>query len=243
MSARRDPATATAAEGSLLPSSVPSAFLASLLLADRFPSVWISTPAERDSHSLQVHRHKPVSWRAQVSNHLSALARSHGVFPGTRASGPGRKTEVGICATGSLGGTVPARRAASAQRPGRADRRAHPAHRAASGRTQRCRRVDVAGRCRPIVSLAFGPTPGTAQRFRDAKRVASYLALNSPGSAAPASSASATSATVAIAGCASCWSKRLGSLCAKIPRCSGSVNAWPCAADARSRPRHRTGVS
>jgi hypothetical protein len=39
-----------------------------------------------------------------------------------------------------------------------------------------------------------------------------------------------------------CWSKRLGLLGAKIPRYSGSINDWPCAAGARPPHRHRTGV-
>ena len=57
--------------------------LLELLLADRFPSISIPTPAERD-RQLLVHRHKLVGWRTQVRNQLSTLARSQGVFPGTR---------------------------------------------------------------------------------------------------------------------------------------------------------------
>ena len=58
--------------------------LLELLLTNRFPSIWIPTPAERDARQLLVHRHKLVSWRTQVRNQLSALARSQGIFPRTR---------------------------------------------------------------------------------------------------------------------------------------------------------------
>ena len=117
-----------------------------LLLANRFPSIWIPTPAERDSRQLLVHRHQLVSWRTQVRNQLSALARSQGLFPRTRFWTRGRQDR--SCKRCQLDRWAAQRRQdllrlLSRSRP--ADRRAHPACRATSARAQRCCRVDAAG--------------------------------------------------------------------------------------------------
>jgi transposase len=49
-----------------------------LLLADRFPKIWVPSLEERDARQLLVHRHKPVVRRTQVQNQLQAMALSHG---------------------------------------------------------------------------------------------------------------------------------------------------------------------
>jgi len=51
-----------------------------LLLQNRFPRIWIPTPAERDLRQLLRHRHKMVGLRTSVRNQLHALAMGQGVY-------------------------------------------------------------------------------------------------------------------------------------------------------------------
>jgi transposase len=50
-----------------------------LLLTDRFPRIWIPSPAERDVRQLVRHRHKLVRMRTSVMNQLHALAIGQGL--------------------------------------------------------------------------------------------------------------------------------------------------------------------
>jgi len=50
-----------------------------LLLTDRFPRIWIPSPAERDVRQLVRHRHKLVRIRTSVMNQLHALAIGQGL--------------------------------------------------------------------------------------------------------------------------------------------------------------------
>ena len=50
-----------------------------LLLAKRFPKIWVPTPVERDLRQLLWHRHKLVCLRTMLGNQLHALAMSQGL--------------------------------------------------------------------------------------------------------------------------------------------------------------------
>src|SRR5690242_11541608 len=50
-----------------------------LLMQDRFPRIWIPSPAERDVRQLVRHRHKLVRMRTSVMNQLHALAIGQGL--------------------------------------------------------------------------------------------------------------------------------------------------------------------
>jgi len=50
-----------------------------LLLTDRFPQIWIPSPAQRDVRQLLRHRHKLVGFRTSVMNQLHALAIGQGL--------------------------------------------------------------------------------------------------------------------------------------------------------------------
>ena len=50
-----------------------------LLLTDRFPRIWIPSPADRDVRQLVRHRHKLVRVRTSVMNQLHALAIGQGL--------------------------------------------------------------------------------------------------------------------------------------------------------------------
>jgi transposase len=51
-----------------------------LLLQNRFPRIWIPSPAERDVRQLLRHRHKMVCLRTSVRNQLHALAMGQGIY-------------------------------------------------------------------------------------------------------------------------------------------------------------------
>jgi len=51
-----------------------------LMLANRFPRIWIPSPEERDVRQLLRHRHKMVCLRTAVRNQLHALAMGQGVY-------------------------------------------------------------------------------------------------------------------------------------------------------------------
>src|SRR5437899_2001786 len=53
--------------------------LVKLLDEERFPRIWVPTPAERDARQLLLHRHKLVRMRTQLKNQLQALALNQGV--------------------------------------------------------------------------------------------------------------------------------------------------------------------
>jgi transposase len=50
-----------------------------LMLAKRFPKIWVPTPAERDLRQLLWHRHKLVRLRTMLGNQLHFLAMSQGL--------------------------------------------------------------------------------------------------------------------------------------------------------------------
>ncbi len=56
-----------------------AALILDLLLAKRFPQIWVPTPAERDLRQLLWHRHKLVGLRTMLGNQLHALAMSQGL--------------------------------------------------------------------------------------------------------------------------------------------------------------------
>jgi len=53
--------------------------LLTLLLEERFPAIWVPSPAERDVRQLLMHRHKAVQMRTRVKNQLQALAINQGL--------------------------------------------------------------------------------------------------------------------------------------------------------------------
>lgn len=65
-----------------------------LLLANRFPRIWIPAPEERDLRQLLRHRHKMVGLRTSVRNQLQALAMGQGVYRRRKLWGAGGRTEL-----------------------------------------------------------------------------------------------------------------------------------------------------
>ena len=151
--------------------------LVQLLAEDRFPRIWVPTPAERDARQLLLHRHKLVRMRTQVKNQLQALALNQGVQRKWKLwSATGRRQlealpllpwasrrraellvlfdqlEASLC---ELDGAVVEQ---------------------ANTRPE-VRRLMTHPGVGPITALAFVLTIGPAERFGRGKQVASYLGL------------------------------------------------------------------
>lgn len=148
-----------------------------LLRTERFPCVWVPSPAERDLRQLLLHRHKLVCWRTQLTNQLSAMARGQGVWPRSR-----RWTHQARARLQSL----PLDPWATYRRQEllqlfdhlspqieeltqRIDQEAH-------SRPPVADLLDLPG-VGPATGLAFVLTLGTARRFPRGKQVSSYLGL------------------------------------------------------------------
>jgi len=65
-----------------------------LLLANRFPRIWVPSPAERDVRQLLRHRHKMVCLRTSVRNQWQALAMGQGVYRKRKLWAAGGRTEL-----------------------------------------------------------------------------------------------------------------------------------------------------
>jgi len=151
--------------------------LLELLDQERFPRIWVPTPAQRDVRQLLLHRAKLVRVRTQVKNQLQALALNQGVqrkwklwtavgrkqleslplLPWAR-----RRRDELLKLLDELDGSITALDGAVRQE---ADTR--PA----------VRRLMTHPGVGPITALAFALTLGPPERFRRGKQVASYFGL------------------------------------------------------------------
>jgi len=152
--------------------------LLELLLTERFPRIWIPTPAERDLRQLLVHRHKLVCWRTQVRNQLYALARNQGLLPRTRFwTQQGREQLQSL----PLDPWTAQRRQDLLRRLDELGAQivelTRQVEQQAKQRPETAQLMTQPG-VGPIVSLAFVLTLGPVRRFRRGKQVASYLGLN-----------------------------------------------------------------
>jgi len=151
--------------------------LVKLLEEERFPRIWVPTPAERDARQLLLHRHKLVRMRTQLKNQLQALALNQGVQRKRKLwSAAGRKPLEALPLLpwasrrrAELLVLLDQLEASIGELDGAAAEQANtrPA----------VRRLMTHPGVGPITALAFVLTMGPAQRFRRGKQVASYLGL------------------------------------------------------------------
>lgn len=149
-----------------------------LLLTDRFPRIWVPTPAERDLRQLLVHRHKLVRWRTQLHNQLTALARNQGLLLHRRSWTSRARQQLQAC---PLDPWAARRRQDLLFLLDHLNPQIQELTRQAEQEAQRrpaAAELMNAPGVGPVVSLAFVLTLGTAQRFPRGKQVASYLGLN-----------------------------------------------------------------
>jgi len=149
-----------------------------LLLSNRFPRIWVPSPAERDLRQLLRHRFKLVCFRISVKNQLHALAMGQGVCRKRKLWSPsGRQELEGL----ALGPWAHRRRQELLEILDRLNASVEELDLAvkqeAHSRAEAVRLMRQPG-VGPVTALAFVLTIGPIGRFRRSKQVVSYLGLN-----------------------------------------------------------------
>jgi transposase len=155
-----------------------AALLLDLLLAKRFPRIWVPSPAERDLRQLLWHRHKLVRMRTMVGNQLHALALGQGLCRKQKLFTKKGRAELSGLRLGPWAGrrrqellTLLDQLAPSITELDRA------VMEEASKREEAVRLMTHPG-IGPVNALAFVLAIGPIARFRRSKQIASYLGLN-----------------------------------------------------------------
>src|SRR5438094_5307438 len=149
-----------------------------LLLAKRFPKIWVPTPTERDLRQLLWHRHKLVCLRTMLGNQLHFLAMSQGLCRKRKLfTKKGRADLAGL----ALGPWTRRRREELLKLLDQLDPAIAELDRAVLEEAQR--RDDAVllmthPGIGPVTSLAFVLAIGPVSRFPRSKKIASYLGLN-----------------------------------------------------------------
>ncbi len=149
-----------------------------LMLAKRFPKIWVPTPGERDFRQLLWHRHKLVCLRTTLGNQLHALAMSQGLCRKKKLftkKGRGELTSL------TLGFWASRRRAELLKLLDQVEAPVSELDRAVFDEVQRreeaVRLMSHPG-VGPITALAFVLTIGPITRFPRSRKLVSYLGLN-----------------------------------------------------------------
>ena len=149
-----------------------------LLLAKRFPRIWVPTPAERDLRQLLWHRHKLVRLRTMLGNQIHFLAMSQGLCRKRKLfTKKGRAELTGL----SLGPWATRRREELLKLLDQLESPIAELDRAVLEEAQRREdavRLMTHPGIGPVTSLAFVLAVGPITRFRRSKKIASYLGLN-----------------------------------------------------------------
>ena len=152
--------------------------LLDLLLTDRFPRLWVPSVEERDLRQLLKHRDKLVQMRTSVKNQLHYLAMSQGVCRKRKLrSERGRAELQGL----SLDTWASRRRGELLELLDRLQPRIEELEQAVEEEAEkRPGAVLLMGQkgVGPVTALAFLLTLGPVQRFRNSRKVVSYLGLN-----------------------------------------------------------------
>jgi len=155
-----------------------AALILDLLLAKRFPRIWVPTPAERDLRQLLWHRHKLVSLRTMLGNQLHFLAMSEGLCRKKKLFTKKGRGELASLALGPWAG----RRREELLKL--LDQLEAPIAELDRAVLEEANRRDDAVLLMthpgigPVTSLAFVLAIGPITRFRRSKKIASYLGLN-----------------------------------------------------------------
>ncbi|HUJ33468.1 MAG TPA: IS110 family transposase [Candidatus Acidoferrum sp.] len=149
-----------------------------LMLANRFPKIWVPTPAERDLRQLLWHRHKLVRMRTMLGNQLHFLAMSQGLCRKKKLFTRHGRAEL----TGLALGPWSSRRREELlhlldQLDPAIDQLDGAVMEEAKRREDALRLMTHPG-IGPVNALAFVLTIGPVARFRRSKQVVSYLGLN-----------------------------------------------------------------
>jgi transposase len=151
--------------------------LVKLLDENRFPRIWVPTPAERDARQLLLHRHKLVRMRTQVKNQLQALALNQGVQRKWRLwSEAGRKQLEALTLLPWASRRRTELLKLHEQLEASIDELDGALAEQANTRPA-VRRLMTHPGVGPVTALAFVLTMGPVRRFHRGKQVASYLGL------------------------------------------------------------------
>ena len=149
-----------------------------LLSEDRFPKIWVSSPAARDVWQLLRHRHKLVGFRTSVRNQLQALAMGEGVCRKKKLWSKGGRQELEGLALGEWAGRrrrelleLLDRRDGSLQELDQAVAQQAESHPAA------VRLMQHPG-VGPVTGLAMALAVGPIHRFANSRKRVSDLGLN-----------------------------------------------------------------
>jgi len=155
-----------------------AALILDLLLTNRFPRIWVASPAERDIRQLLWHRHKLVCMRTMIANQLHALAMGQGLCRKKKLFTKKGRAELQSL---SLEPWASRRRAELLHLLGQLDPSIAELDRAVLEEAQRREeavRLMTHPGIGPVNALAFVLTIGPVTRFRRSKQVVSYLGLN-----------------------------------------------------------------
>ena len=149
-----------------------------LLLTNRFPRIWVPSPAERDLRQMLRHRHKLVRIRTSVKNQLHALAIGQGLCRRKKLwAKVGRKELESL----ALDPWASRRREELLKLLDQLDPWIGKLDEAVIQTAESCPQavclMKQAG-VGPVTALAFVLTIGPVSRFANSKKVVSYLGLN-----------------------------------------------------------------
>ena len=155
-----------------------AALILDLLLAKRFPRIWVPTPIERDLRQLLWHRHKLVRMRSMLGNQLHFLAMSQGLCRKQKLFTKKGRAELGSLTLGLWAGR---RREELLKLLDQLDSPIAELDRAVLEEARR--RNDAVllmthPGIGPVTALAFVLAIGPITRFHRSKKIASYLGLN-----------------------------------------------------------------
>jgi transposase len=155
-----------------------AAHLLRLLVENRFPRIWIPSPAERDLRQLLRHRYKLVCFRVSVRNQLHGLAMSQGICRKRKLfTAKGREELEKL----SLGPWASRRRQELLGLLDQLNPVIEELDRAvqqeAENHADAVRLMTHPG-VGPVTALAYVLTLGPVARFQRSKQVVSYLGLN-----------------------------------------------------------------
>jgi len=149
-----------------------------LLVEGRFPKIWVSSPAERDLWQLLRHRDKLVRLRTSVRNQLHALAMGEGVCRRKKLWTQRGRQELEAL---SLGEWASRRRRELQAMLDQLDGSIPELDQAVAQQAARCpaavRLMQQPG-VGPITGLALALAVGPIERFRNSRKLVSYLGLN-----------------------------------------------------------------
>jgi len=149
-----------------------------LLLANRFPRIWVPTLAERDLRQLLWHRHKLVRLRTMLGNQLHFLAMSQGLCRKRKLFTKKGRRELQAL---PLGPWASRRREELLKLLDQLEPTIADLDRAVLAQAQLREdavRLMTHPGIGPVNALAFVLTIGPVDRFRRSKQVVSYLGLN-----------------------------------------------------------------